>query len=329
MALVTTAVVAPGVSEFFVRTMLKVGRPYLVHSIPSTKIPFESRTGLIIKLRRHDDLADALTPFLEGVTPAEANPTYADITATLHQYGNWMKFSDIADLVSVENLRAIYAEKLGANMAKTADSINRDLQVGGTQVRYANNVVNRAAVVTSIATGDLQAIDRVLLGNNAEYFTSMTKGDAKFDTTPIRPAYFVIGHTDCKRNIEGLTGYDSVERYSSQTQVYDSEIGRWGNFRFILTSNAKIYPDLGGAPGALKSTTGAACDVYPLLIFAKDAYAEIALEEGNVSNITQEFGSAGTEDPLNQEMSIGWKFLKTGAIISDPNLYRYEIGVTA
>lgn len=81
------------------------------------------------------------------------------------------------------------------------------------------------------------------------------------------------------------------------------------------TANAIIYPGEAGAKGR---------DVYSTLIIAENAYGVTDVEGGGLETIIKPRGSGGTEDPLNQRSSIGWKALDAAEILTESFLVRIE-----
>ena len=69
-------------------------------------------------------------------------------------------------------------------------------------------------------------------------------------------------------------------------------------------------------------------DVYSTLVFGANAYGMIPLQKGNIKNIVKKMGSAGTEDPLDQRATSGWKMAKTCKILNDDLMLRIEHGAT-
>lgn len=80
-------------------------------------------------------------------------------------------------------------------------------------------------------------------------------------------------------------------------------------------AGAVIYPGEGGAAGA---------DVYSTLIIGADAYGITEVEGGGLKTIIKQLGSAGSGDPLDQRATVGWKAVKTAAILSQPFMVRVE-----
>lgn len=85
----------------------------------------------------------------------------------------------------------------------------------------------------------------------------------------------------------------------------------------------KIVPYGGGASGA---------PVYSTLIYAQNAYGSIELGGNgrNVEIIVKPAGSSGSDDPLNQRGTIGWKVKGfCTVILQDDYIVRIEHGATA
>jgi len=214
-------------------------------------------------------------------------------------------------------------------MGLTADTLDRNVLAAGTTVRYAGDVATRALVATAIAVSDVKSAVRTLEGNNAKKLRKMTVGGSKVGTRPIAPGFYGITHSDCRQDYEALAGFTKVEEYASQKGVMEEEIGTWGNIRIIVTTNAKKWTNIGVAVGVTGLvTSGTLVDVYSTLIFGANAYGMIPLQKGNIKNIIKKMGSAGTEDPLDQRATSGWKFAKTCKILNDDFMIRLEHGVT-
>lgn len=89
--------------------------------------------------------------------------------------------------------------------------------------------------------------------------------------------------------------------------------------RAISTSDAYygeiIYPGEGGSGGI---------GVYSTLFIGADAYGVTEVEGGGLKTIIKQLGSAGSGDPLDQRATVGWKAVKTAAILSQPFMVRVE-----
>lgn len=79
--------------------------------------------------------------------------------------------------------------------------------------------------------------------------------------------------------------------------------------------NTVIYPGEGGKNGA---------KVYSTLILGDDAYGVTEVSGGGLQHIVKQLGSGGTDDPLNQRATCGWKATKTAEILVPQYMVRIE-----
>jgi len=78
---------------------------------------------------------------------------------------------------------------------------------------------------------------------------------------------------------------------------------------------SELCPGEGGYEG---------CPVYSTLFIGADAYGVTEVEGGGLKTIIKQLGSAGSGDPLDQRATVGWKAVKTAAILSQPFMVRLE-----
>lgn len=82
-----------------------------------------------------------------------------------------------------------------------------------------------------------------------------------------------------------------------------------------VREGGELYPGEAGAYGM---------DVYSTLFIGADAYGVTEVEGGGLKTIIKQLGSAGSGDPLDQRATVGWKAVKTAAILSQPFMLRLE-----
>lgn len=331
MTLITgTSDIATNLQGWYDRILLKRPLPAPLHGRYGQIRPLPSNKGTRINFRRFNSLAVNTTALTEGVTPTGKKASTTDIYATVKFYGDFLTASDVILLTGLDATLVEFGELLGEQMRLTADTLDRDVIIAGTSVRYANSVAARTSIVTAVSTSDLKSAIRILTGNNAKKLTRQVIAGEKVGTRPIPAAFRCIAHTDCQQDLEALAGFTKVEEYASSKQVSEEEIGTWGQVRFELTTNAKVWLAGGAAVGAtgLVAADSTTIDVYAHLILAENAYATVPLQKGNVKNIIKSMGSAGTEDPLNQRATSGWKMARTAKILNDNLMIRGEFGVT-
>ena len=77
------------------------------------------------------------------------------------------------------------------------------------------------------------------------------------------------------------------------------------------------------------TTANTACDVYPVLYFARDAFGIVPLK-GKSSMTPMVVNPKPTSgDPLGQRGTVGWKLWTATVILQEAFMARLEVGATA
>ena len=280
--------------------------PYLVHDQFGQKHPIPKNGGKTIEFRKYSPLAKALTPLTEGVTPDGQKLEMSVITATVAQYGGYIELSDVLLLTAIDNNLVMATQLLASQAGRTLDTITREVLQGGTNVMYANGKLSRAALsYTSADNNDCATVDglrrcvRALKIQNAGL---------------INGTFVAIVHPDVSYDIMSDPKWVNVKTYSDPDGIYEGEIGKIENIRFVETTEAKVYKDA-GASGR---------DVYGTLILGSNAYGVTEVTGGGLEHIVKQLGSAGTADPLNQRATAGWKAIKVAERLVEQFMVRYE-----
>lgn len=337
MSVATTANYS-NLASYIQTTGLKVAEPLLVFGKYGQKETIPTRKSKTWKARRFEKFQSAATAgataatvrsIVEGATPSDTNTTVTDISLTLSQYGLLTRYSDIAewtDEVSVsQNLMARNSE----DMAETTDRVYRDGILGGTNVfRLTDGVggVSGAARVNVAGRCNSVAFDKVIRNLErqvAKYWSDKISAGKNIGTQGILPAYIVIVHPDQKYDIQNMPGFVPSTAYGTDSGVEEGEFGAYKNLRFIVTTQARVFPDAGAAAAGTVSTTGANSDVYIAMVIAKDAYAVVDLASS--AEIT--YIPASQKDhanPLGQWTSLGWKAMCGSVILNDNWILRVE-----
>lgn len=333
MALTTKTQIPVNILGFYDRNLLmRTIQPALLYGKFGQLRPLPKNQGDKITFRRYGSLVVNTTQLTEGTTPAGKQLSSTEITAIMGQYGDFVTITDVLIDQGLDPVLVEAGEILGDQAGLSMDTIYRAVLMAGTSVRYADGVAARINIIKTIQPEDIQIAVRNLEQSNARKIRSMNVAGVKISTTPIRTGYVAITHTDCRQDLEALTGFIPVEKYSSQKDVMEEELGEYKGVRFLGTTNAGLVVDTGGTAvtnGLVYTTANTSCDVYQTLILAKDAYGIIPLQKGNIENIVKKAKDSGTEDPLNQRSTSGWKAYTTSKILNDNYLIRIEHGVTA
>jgi len=327
----TTSDITINVEGFYDRNLLERALPALLYSKFGQTRPLPKNKGSKITFRKYGSLAVNTTALTEGTTPSGKTMSHSDISATMGQYGDFILITDQLLDMGLDPILIEAGEVLGEQAGLSIDTIHRDILLAGTSVRYADGESARDDIVKTVQLSDIKSVIRTLEGANAKKLRSINTASVKIGTTPIRAGFIGITHTDCRQDFESLTGFNPVETYSSREDVMDEEFGEIKGIRLIATTNAGIETDAGGAASTndlVYTSADTACDVYQTLVLAKDAYGIIPLQKGNIENIVKKAGASGTEDPLNQRNTSGWKAYTVAKILNDNFMARIEHGVT-
>ena len=144
-----------------------------------------------------------------------------------------------------------------------------------------------------------------------------------------------MGHTDLDADIRGISGFIPMEQYSDSTKVLPGEIGKIEQFRIILTAMFDPWDAAGASgttylSGGVEVSSAASCDVYPLLLVAKDAYGIVPLQGFNsIKPMVVNPGKPTKSDMLGQIGFVSWKTYQTAAILNQAWIARLESAATA
>lgn len=310
--LTTSLSPAPDFSQtFYNRELLTRAkyRDYYGRWAASAAIP--GKSGKYAVFRRYALLAMPLSPLTEGVPPAGKTPTLTDYQATLLQYGDFIALSDFADATGIDDYQRHWAGLLGEQAGYTLDAINRDVACAGTTVIYANGT-QRTDINTVIDGNDLDRAIRSLVNNGTEKLLSGNGGTTTVGTYPVMPAFPAVTLPDVMFSLQNITGFKWASEYKGAAE---GESGRYKTIAFFespdpsaLGAGGKKWVDAGGATNAgIKSNLGTSADVYSIMIFGKNGLTQVPLSSGSTKTYRKALGSAGTGDPLEQVMTMGWK----------------------
>lgn len=346
-AIISYGDISPAVAAYSVVRMLKRAMPYLHIEKFGQTYPLPTNSTQTAKFRRYflsgttgaagpDAIASAgffipvaTTPLIEGVTPAGSLLSNQDYTVTLSQYGDYASITDVIQDTHTDPVLDQLTEILGEQAAVTVETLRFNVLKAGTNVFYANNVGGRSSVVTAISLTDQRRVTTGLNRQNAKKITSIVASNADFSTKSVEAAYMAIVHPDLETDIRGMTGFVPVASYGPHTSPFEGEIGSVEQVRYLTSTVFLPWADAGGAKGAMRSTSGTSADVYPVLVFGRDAFGIVPLK--GMSSMTPMVVNPkpSIADPLGQRGTVGWKLWTATVILQDAFMARLEVAATA
>lgn len=339
----TTEVSAP-VNVVLQKELLVNAKARCPHFVGSTPASIAQHEGsFTAKWRRYENFDPVETPLapLTG-TPAlptgrvAVQPTVTDYTATVAKYGNFIVLNEEVDLVNPKNQDMKLAELLGINAGQSLNRLQRNEIEDNATAIYPTGATSDATTNSTISLGQIKKAVNSLNRSSAMTFTAMTKGENAENTSPIRPAYWGIAHSDVEEDIRLLNGFVAAERYAGQTQLADGEFGTVGGVRFVCSPEGSIDANAGntGGTGVREDAGGTGADLYHTPIFGMDAIGSLGLSTKHIQKtykagdklpavqmITQAKGSAGSGDPFNEVSTAAWKSFHAAKILNENWIY--------
>ncbi len=298
---------SPAMKTYYSDYLIDIAEPKLVHDQFGQKTPIPQGKGKMIEFRKYDPLPTVTTPLAEGVTPNGQKINMKTVTAEVKQYGGYIELSDLVLLTAIDNELVQATKLLGGQAGRTLDTITREVLAGGTNVQFAEGQVEkRSDLVGGKENGNhyltvdaVRKAVRTLKRHNAE---------------TINGSYVGIIHPDAAYDLMNDPKWLNVKTYSDPEGIYQGEIGKIENVRFVESSEAKIF-EKAGSEGV---------NVYSTLILGDNAYGTTEISGGGLQHIVKQLGSGGTSDPLNQRGTCGWKATKAAVRLVEPYMVRIE-----
>ena len=288
----------------------------------------------IVIWRRYLALLRPTAPLSETVVPAGQTLSCVDVSCTLEAFGDlvWItrKITDFHEDPVLEDA----GKNLGEIMAENTEIFRFNMLKAGTVCYFPGTATTRATVNGVLDATMLRKMERSLKRNRARTITELVAPTVKYGTEAVNPAYWIVGHTDCKADIEQIPGFVPAKMYSSGVAI-EGEIGSWGSFRFVLTDLFEPWVAAGYAgttylSGRDKVSGATACDVYPLLVFGKDAYGIVpfAGKEAVELNVWKP-GTVSPSQPMGQQGFVSAFRYEGCSILQDAYMGRFEVAATA
>ena len=304
---------SPTIKEFYNKQLLEDAKPNLVHDQFGQKRSIPQGNGKTIEWRKFSSLKPALTPLTEGVTPDGNKLNITTLTAKPDQFGDYIVLSDVLQLTAYDPIVVETTKVLGNQAGLTMDTIIRNKLVEGTNVIFGSDVKYRKDLTadSKLTVIMVQKIVRKLKSQNVP---------------TINGSYVAIIHPDVAFDLMRDPEWIESHKYATPENMYNNEIGKIANVRFVESTQAKILKseDTGNANNSCPKSGDKILSVYSTLFMGADAYGCVDISGGGLEHIVKQKGSAGVADPLDQRSSVGWKGTQTAVILDETRIVRAE-----
>lgn len=249
----------------------------------------------------------------EGVPPTEPLLTEAvTVSATVAQYGAFMRLTDVQEALHIDNIKAIYQPELARHAAELIERNVIKVLVGEASLYFANNAATATAFLGS---------DKKLTWLDLRKVALYMKNQLRMGNTRTGGKPVVVVHPNIMQ--------DLLDEAAAMNHVFAAgqdnapiKIGTLENFQLfgVIVQEALIAPVVKGSdvPGfdAEDDAAEANDEIYISIMLGKDPYIVTTLANGSVQFKMTGY-EATKDDPLGQFATVGYK-LWTGAKVIDP-----------
>ncbi len=249
--------------------------------------------GKTIVFNRPVKFGAKTTALTDGTTPTQGNASSEIVSGTVKQYGDWVAKSDFADMTLLD--LDWMADEFEYSARLTIDTLIRNEYNAS-----ASAVTTAVASISSSLTFQAENLRRLRGMLAVNDVPGLFDGGTRY-------ALFIEPNTayDLMADTSAGGWHDSVKQASPKDENYIN-----GFLRELL--GFRVYESTNVFTSSVASGGGSAT-YADVMAFGQDAYGVVQIAGGgggNLANpqvIMQPLGSGGTEDPLKQRATLGWK----------------------
>ena len=269
---------------YYEKKLLSVLEPRLVLMPLGKKQRLPKGNGKTVEWLRYSTIAESvqelgLSPNTEGVPPSAIGFTTSKVEATIKQYGQYARVSDLLSDVALDPVLENLSERFGVAASKTIEQLI---------VSELDSATNANAIYASGAGDILSHKDLVeaMILQKADFIGPHESGD-----------YVVVLHPFCEYDllIDSQAGsfIDLKKGYDSKDTL-NGEIGRMYGMRFLVSD--KMTPVQANGEWWKRN-----------YVIGEEAFGVVELNGDAMKMFVKRHGSAGAADPLDQFATVGYK----------------------
>ncbi len=272
----SSAGVAPGLVQYYERTLLENAKPEMVHSRDAQKRTLPMHNGKRVQFRRFTPFTAVTKPLTEGVTPEGQTLTQTAFTVMAKPYGAHVETTEEMQYFLLDNIHKETAQLLADQAALSLDTISRDALHAGLNVQYVGENTARGSIAATdkLTYADVKKAVRTLKRNNCKPF------DDGF--------YHAIVHPDTVHDLTSDPMWVDVAKYQRGEKMDKYELGVIYKVKFFESTNAKIFSPQTYLFGATATLTLSALDAAQRCMTVAEALTESEAREltGKLVNVT-------------------------------------------
>lgn len=287
MASITTGLTQL-MQTYYDKRFLDRAKAMLVYDWGAQKRAVPRNNGKVVYFNRFTPLAVATTALTEATNPAGSDMTSTIVSATVAEYGDYVKVGSLFDLTSIDVGLQEHTDVMGQQGGETVDTlIVKELSGGATaQLAGGKSALTDVAITDVMSGSEIRKARRTLIANKAMPFED---GFFRGIVGPYSE-YDLFGNSEWQY-AAGLYG-------NSQDQLKSAVVGKLWGVQFKLSNNSTEEVN-GGASNA---------DIQHNFIFGKNAYGIVDIgTSATPKMIVKQSGPQDTSNPLNMFSTIGWR----------------------
>jgi N4-gp56 family major capsid protein len=224
-----TSGLAPTVQTYYDKKLIRDMKPRLVHYQYGQKRSIPRGSGKTVNFRKMTPFAAITTALGEGVVPTGQEMAMTELTATVAQYGSFVKITDMLDMTAIDPMKTEAQELMADQGGLSVDHIVRAAMLLGTndQVAGAHDYRYEAISTNILTTTEIRKAVRTLKNNKARPF--MRNG---------KPYFIAIVSPNSTYDLQSDTLWQGVGQYQDKEAIFSGEIGRLFGVIFVETTEA-------------------------------------------------------------------------------------------
>ena len=275
-------------------------------------------------------VTDNMPVLAEGATGVNrVGVTKITVETSLKRFGNYLEYTDEAEMFSEDNVQIHYREELGYMAGQVQDDLTQiDMINGAGVVAYTGTATSRDTV-TDIMSGVqgynlIRKVTKQLFINKAKKTTSIISASTKISTTPISAGWVAFTDSDVKYDLESIVdtagnpAWVPVHKYASSGNIMKGEVGAIHDTRFIE------------APRMLMSkkdeeNNNQSADVHFILYVTPESFATVGLQGQNKIQFKAKApGKADSVDVYGLRGFFSYNFFYAGIVLQPERIARIE-----
>lgn len=223
---------------YYDKQLIRYAEPNLVHLQFGQERDIPQRAGQKINFRSFSSLGKMTEPLVEGVTPDPQNLEATAIEATVRQYGGFVALTDILDMTAIDPVITETVRLIGNQAGQSLDSIARDrIHADITNVAYASKY-SGGTEIECFYRYRLDSTAKLTVKEMEKQYTELESQNAP----KIDGYYICITHPKALYDLKRDPDWRSAQQYTSEVKkIYKNEVGEIAGFRFITSTEAKIF----------------------------------------------------------------------------------------